>query len=105
MVPIDKLAFFCVTTSLHLIRTWAEGLSTQCVVVRICETCSNETRSGIGLGEGIEAVKVIPMSLEAGIPFTHQHMDTIGKDRPGPLLEPRHHRRNDVFVLPKSTPL
>lgn len=41
------------------------------------EACSNKTSSGIVVSKGVEAVKIVPIGIEAGISLTHQPMDSL----------------------------
>jgi hypothetical protein len=63
------------------------------------EACSNETHSGVAVGK--EAINIVPVDAEAGIPFMQQLMDHLCKELPGLLLEPLHHHSHVVFVQSK----
>jgi hypothetical protein len=44
------------------------------------EACSNEPCSGIVLGEGVEALKIVPMRAEVGVLLMHQLIDRSAKN-------------------------
>jgi hypothetical protein len=52
------------------------------IKISIWEVCSNETSSGIVLGEEVEVVKNSPHGVETGVPLTNQPMDPLCKKTP-----------------------
>jgi hypothetical protein len=51
---------------------------------------TNETHSGIVMGEGVEVIKIVPICIAEGIPLMHQPMVPLHKDLAVLLLESLH---------------